>query len=906
MKKRTKLLLALSAALCLSFGMATFAACGDNNDPPADHTQHVDVDPQDGKCDVCGDDMPAPAEKTYTVTFNSNGGSTVNAVTVKEGEKAKRPTDPTKQDKNFGGWYTDAACSDGKEYNFDAAVTGNITLYAKWTDKTVEKTTWTVTFDTGEGSKVDPQEVAKNNGRASKPATDPTRTGYRFDGWYAESNCEHAFNFSNRITADTTIYAKWVKVNTVTFDTGDGASKVQAQVLDEGVKPTEPETEPTKEGYIFKGWYTAAEDGEEFDFDADLTGDVTVYAHWEEDTGYYNQDGWLVREGKLVSYTGDKSNIVIPNALEEFDCISQLLGAMQNSDKSYQPTSPIQMKNVKLESEGGSHFKIENSALWSKDGKILYAFWDLTATEFICETEVEIRNSAFWIADVLGEKNTKFKLEYIKVNAIKIGDFAFGDFNNNYPPLKYVTLTNENLSEIGKQAFYNMGNLLAVEVHATTPPKCGENAFKNANNFTSKIYVPDTSVSVYKSASGWSTYVENDQIVGLSTRTYTVTFDAGEDASTVQPKTVKRGQTLTAPAAPTKAGYTFDKWYKDAEHEQEFNFRTDVVNEDITLYAGWTEASTYTLTYDLGDGDTTTLPAQTVNVGENPTKPANPKKESKKFVGWYTKSESEGWGDEYKFDSPLSSDTTIYAKWETCEHKDGFSFDYTKDNFPKPAAEGGSLTAKCAECGAEQSVAYAQGFENVAEQASKTSELSKGGGTYYATTSQQATLQGGYSYIAHAYIGFIVSQAGEYKLSFTDILPNGDLRSLCSLWITDTAYGTQETRSSALIYSGKPSTKVDSETKLAAFDIQYDDYDKSGKSLKALNSITFNVTQENINTYGGAAKTLYIKIGLVWWEDGKVINDRSIPFLINFTQPTASEAVSAPAEVAILPGKQNY
>ena len=68
----------------------------------------------------------------YKVTFNANGHGTAPAAqTVTSGSKATKPTDPTASGYTFGGWYTDSACT--KAYSFDTAVTGNITLYAKWT-----------------------------------------------------------------------------------------------------------------------------------------------------------------------------------------------------------------------------------------------------------------------------------------------------------------------------------------------------------------------------------------------------------------------------------------------------------------------------------------------------------------------------------------------------------------------------------------------------------------------------------------------------------------------------------------------------------------------------------------------------------------------------------------------------
>ena len=67
----------------------------------------------------------------YTVSFNSNGGSSVASQTVLTGGKAVEPKDPTKADNTFGGWYSDAGLETA--YNFASEVESNITLYAKWT-----------------------------------------------------------------------------------------------------------------------------------------------------------------------------------------------------------------------------------------------------------------------------------------------------------------------------------------------------------------------------------------------------------------------------------------------------------------------------------------------------------------------------------------------------------------------------------------------------------------------------------------------------------------------------------------------------------------------------------------------------------------------------------------------------
>jgi len=68
---------------------------------------------------------------SYTVTFNSNGGSSVDNQTVKKYSRARSVT-PTRNDFVFSGWYSDSGLT--RSYNFGTAVTGDITLYAKWSE----------------------------------------------------------------------------------------------------------------------------------------------------------------------------------------------------------------------------------------------------------------------------------------------------------------------------------------------------------------------------------------------------------------------------------------------------------------------------------------------------------------------------------------------------------------------------------------------------------------------------------------------------------------------------------------------------------------------------------------------------------------------------------------------------
>lgn len=139
---------------------------------------------------------PLKDPATYTVTFNLDGGTGTTTETVEEGKPVPKPKDPTKAGSKFAGWYQKNDYKD--EFDFTKPITAETTIYAKWTD--VVK----VTFDSKGGSDVAAQEIEKGK-MATEPAV-PTRTGYKFLGWY---DGDTKFDFNTAITADKTLTAKW-------------------------------------------------------------------------------------------------------------------------------------------------------------------------------------------------------------------------------------------------------------------------------------------------------------------------------------------------------------------------------------------------------------------------------------------------------------------------------------------------------------------------------------------------------------------------------------------------------------------------------------------------------------------------------------------------------------------------
>lgn len=275
---------------------------------------------------------------TYTVTFNSNGGTLVTSATVKYGQTVTKPTDPTLDGKVFVGWTTDAAGT--RPYGFGTPVTGDLTLYAKWADD--GETYHTVTLNLKEGTDYPSTALqsmtlfVKGGEKLAIPDPAPTRDGYRLAGWTTDEARQTDYMADALVTHDLTLYAKWVKTWTVTFDTQDG-TPVTTQIVDDNSHATVPNPAPARDEYKLTGWSTDATGGTDYDFNATpVTGDVTLYAEWTRTshqwTIKFDLNGGAAPEGKeatklyadqkvydgdpLISPTVDQTNVPVLEGYE--------------------------------------------------------------------------------------------------------------------------------------------------------------------------------------------------------------------------------------------------------------------------------------------------------------------------------------------------------------------------------------------------------------------------------------------------------------------------------------------------------------------------------------------------------------------------------------------------------------
>ena len=179
--------------------------------------------------------IPNPDGTPVTVTYAYGAlGGTYAKQIVQKGEKAIEPDVPSRQGYQFTDWYLDDT-----KYDFNTAVTGNMTLTAKWTANS-----YTITFDTGGGSAIAP--ITQDYGTQITAPADPTREGYTFIGW------DKAIP-ATMPAEDLTVTAQWrINQYTIAFDT-DGGSAIAPITQDYGTQITAP-ADPTREGYTFIGW----------------------------------------------------------------------------------------------------------------------------------------------------------------------------------------------------------------------------------------------------------------------------------------------------------------------------------------------------------------------------------------------------------------------------------------------------------------------------------------------------------------------------------------------------------------------------------------------------------------------------------------------------------------------------
>lgn len=206
-------------------------------------------------------------------TFTADGTTFAQPQTINRGEKFTKPTEPSKENHTFAGWY-----NGDEKFDFDADTTNApnvLELVAKW-----DINKYTVQFVSDYGSFAD-QTVEHGKPIDTGKLTIPEVEGYTFDGWYTDAAYTKKFDFTKPIKSNTTVYAKWTaKDYEVSFVTEHVDAPASQSVPYNGTAKDPGELKA--DGYTFIGWYADEAHKTKFDFSTPITGDTKVYAKWEK------------------------------------------------------------------------------------------------------------------------------------------------------------------------------------------------------------------------------------------------------------------------------------------------------------------------------------------------------------------------------------------------------------------------------------------------------------------------------------------------------------------------------------------------------------------------------------------------------------------------------------------------
>lgn len=537
---------------------------------------------------------------------------------------------------------------------------------------------YTVAFNTDGGTPVPPAQEVEYGLTATEPAA-PEKTGYTFDGWYLG---DEKYDFSAAVEQNITLTAKWTQnTYTVTFDPNGGnelaeTDKTKAVKIGEayGELPT-----PTREGYTFDGWYTAAEDGTVVTAATTVTAmtDHTLYAHWEAkkanvhimifksndlgtpivdrayttdavygdtldlaeidpssyldfdfeiDGGWYD-DGLFNLYKKYVS--GEQANK--PAALTKL----QITGNWQNLKLIVTELVPVvYFKSAEALAEyQNDHSKVENIIFTTKArvGSTLPTADAPTATR-------DGYTFTFWSRE--GQIGTDVTGQTVNGWTNLVANWE-ARTDTPYTVEHYL----ENLD--GNYALDTTEHLKGTTDTTVTA------AAKSYDNFTYDSTVPDTVASGNIAADGSLVlklfYTRN-------TYDYTVRHikqlpDGSYDEANAEVETLS-GK-FEALAAVTAKDYGSHYPTNDADTKQNIK-----IEKGLTIDVKY-DLDEHTLTFETNGGSA--INPVTVRHGNAVARPADPTKDKYTFIGWYVDPEFTA---KYDFATVLEADKTIYAKFE--------------------------------------------------------------------------------------------------------------------------------------------------------------------------------------------------------------------------------------------------
>ncbi len=535
-----------------------------------------------------------------------------------------------------------------------------ISFFVAWVFTSCEDTLvnqHTVTFFSGEDGIDVPPQYIQGQGYAEDPGHRENASGQTIVGWYTEPSFVYIFDFSkNLIDKNIILYAKWSLTSdtkfTVSFDTGEGTSTVNDQLIPEGGLVSKP-NDPIYAGHVFVGWFTDSSLTTQFNFDEDtITSDITLYASWSRISVKYT-----------VSFdTGEGASTIDDQEITE--------GNMANK-----PNNPNNQGHIFLGwyTDSSYQYEFDFTVEITKDTN-LYAQWkpeNAHSVTFDTGQGGPILRTQ-WVAN--GASPTE------PAPPVKLG-YSFLGW---YKEAAFVNKVNFGAETITQDITY----FAQWSVNAMARYFISFNSHGGSHITTisylegEELTLPADPDKTGYTFSGWYKDEALNDIFDINTdavqsditlhakwemNTYTVTYDTngGEfsDSSTRKTENVLHGNMANNnEGTPTKSQAVFLGWHTAQTGQSDssrYSFQEAVVS-DITLYAHWSEGDVRTVNFHV-DGGSTIDPIK-VEDGSTIQAPSIPTKTGYIFLGWYADS---GYSNEFDFTTAIDTDTDIYVKWAT-------------------------------------------------------------------------------------------------------------------------------------------------------------------------------------------------------------------------------------------------
>lgn len=275
-------------------------------------------------------------------------------------------------------------------------------------------------------------------------------------------------------------------------------------------------------------------------------------------------------------------------------------------------------------------------------------------------TSVTIPDSVTSISDEAFINCPKLTNISIPNSVTYIGFSAFSSCTS----LKSITLPSS-LSFISGALFLGCSQLTTIHIPVSVT-SIGNNAFADCPSLMTVTY-PGSKTQWDDITKGRNSDVlENHLICAMLEATFTA------DGESISTQTIDRGGKFTEPAAPSKENHTFAGWYNG---DEKFDFDADTTNAPnvLELVAKW-EKSKYTVKFVSDHGS---FADQTIEYGKliETDKLTIPEVEGYTFDGWYTDATRT---KEFDFSTPITSNTTVYAKWTAKDYEVSFVTEHGK------------------------------------------------------------------------------------------------------------------------------------------------------------------------------------------------------------------------------------